>query len=97
MNHGIAYASARTVRAVAMLAVTVMLAVVAGAGVAAQTLTDPNPKTHSSPTPGTVKSLPAQRAKACGTYGDGFVQVPGTGACVKIGGAVTVEGTTHGY
>jgi hypothetical protein len=32
--------------------------------------------------------------KSCSLYGAGFVNVPGTDACIKIGGYVTVEGTT---
>jgi hypothetical protein len=33
--------------------------------------------------------------KSCSTYGAGFVQIPGSDACVKIGGFVAVDGTAH--
>jgi hypothetical protein len=58
----------------------------------AQTLTEPNPQTKIlSPH---AKSLPTARMKSCGLYGAGFVNVPGTDACIKIGGYMTVEGGT---
>lgn len=37
--------------------------------------------------------LPVKRAgtsSACASYGAGFVEVEGTGTCVKIGGAVSI-------
>jgi hypothetical protein len=58
-------------------------------GAAAQTLTDPYPKT-APPRPTATKSR--STAKACSQYGAGFMQVAGTNTCVKIGGYVTVEG-----
>jgi hypothetical protein len=47
------------------------------------------------PAPDAAKSPAAERMKACSAYGAGFVQVPGSDACVKIGGFVTMEGTAH--
>jgi hypothetical protein len=44
-------------------------------------------------TPG--KLLPLKGAatpNSCAGYGPGFVKVDGTGTCVKIGGAIRVEG-----
>ena len=38
---------------------------------------------------------PARRMKSCSTFGAGFVQIPGTDTCVKIGGYVTTEGTVN--
>jgi hypothetical protein len=39
----------------------------------------------------------AAAANACAGYGPGFVKVDGTGTCVKIGGAISVEtGTSVG-
>jgi hypothetical protein len=62
-------------------------------GVVAQTLTDPNPPAKS-PTPKlAAKAHPSAAAKSCSTYGAGFVNVPGTDTCVKIGGWVSVEGS----
>jgi hypothetical protein len=71
-------------------------AAVATAGFArAQTLADPNPPPRRSPPavqPGT-KVKPTARVKSCSAYGAGFVNLPGTDACVKIGGWVEVEGS----
>lgn len=68
--------------------------VVAAPGAAAQTLTDPNPKPRWRPPSHAEKNHAPAAAKACEAYGAGFMQVPGTGACVKIGGFV--EGTVSG-
>jgi hypothetical protein len=73
------------------LAAIVMLAAMASQGVVAQTLTAPK----SPPPPVTAKSSSAERMKSCSAYGAGFVQIPGSDACVKIGGFVTMEGTAR--
>ena len=41
---------------------------------------------------------PAGSSSACAAYGPGFVEVEGTGTCVKVGGAVSIEAgsTSHG-
>jgi Porin subfamily len=61
----------------------------------AQTLTQPSPVTKSPPPDmaksGTAKSARAERAKTCSIYGPGFVNVPGSDACIKIGGYVSTE------
>lgn len=77
------------------LAAIVMLAAMASESVAAQTLTAPNPQPKSHPPPAAAKSSSAERMKSCSAYGAGFVQIPGSDACVKIGGFVTIEGTAH--
>lgn len=77
------------------LAAIAVLAVIASESVAAQTLTAPNPQPKSHPPPGAAKTPSAERMKSCSAYGAGFVQVPGSDACVKIGGFVTMEGTAH--
>ena len=79
-----------TLRAAA--AATIAVAVPAG-GAFAQTLTDPNPPAKWSPPHAAAKSSSAATAKPCTGYGAGFVQVPGTGTCIKIGGWVSVEGS----
>lgn len=59
---------------------------------AAQTLTDPNFRTTTPGRPAALsKSQPSGRAHACSALGAGFVRVPGTDACLKIGGYVTTE------
>ena len=77
---------------VTLLTATATLAVVGASRVGAQTLTAPNPQIKSAPPSATAKSLPVGRVKSCSTYGAGFVSVPGTDACVKIGGSVTMDG-----
>jgi hypothetical protein len=59
-----------------------------------QTLTQPNPpaETKTSPPNGATKSRHAGHLKTCDAYGAGFRNIPGTDACIKIGGGVTVEG-----
>jgi Porin subfamily len=77
------------------LAAIAMLAAMASESVVAQTLTAPTPQPKPSPAPDATKSPSAQRMKSCSAYGAGFVQIPGSDACVKIGGFVTMEGTAH--
>jgi hypothetical protein len=82
--------------AAAIMAMSVTTAVMMAGGAAAQTLTTAKPKTDPMPAPGTTESHAGDRSNACGSFGAGFVQLPGTDACVKVGGTVTVEGTSHG-
>jgi hypothetical protein len=67
-------------------------AIATGASLHAQTLTNPNPPTRTRST----TALPENKQpKPCPAYGPGFVQIPGSDVCVKIGGAVQVQGSTH--
>jgi hypothetical protein len=69
-------------------AATVFLAAASATGATeAQTLSGPNPKTRA-PTASSQQSKPM---KPCPAYGPGFVQVPGSDLCIKIGGSVEVE------
>jgi hypothetical protein len=78
------------------MALTMTLAEALRLGASAQTLIEPNSKPKSQP-PGSAKPQPALRTKACSSFGAGFVQLPGTATCVKIGGYVTIEGgVNHG-
>lgn len=82
----------RRARVRAVIVVQAMtLCQAANSAAIAQTLIEPNsrPKTQ---TPGAAKPQPALRSKACSAFGAGFVQIPGSDTCVKIGGYVTVEG-----
>ena len=74
-----------------IVALTMALCQAATSGAGAQTLIDPNSKSKSQ-SAGSTKPQPALRTKACSAFGAGFVQIPGTDTCVKIGGFVTVEG-----
>jgi len=67
-----------------------MLVLTAGLS-AAQTLTDPNSRTAPAERSTPPKSPASVRAHACSAYGAGFIQLPGTDACVKIGGFVRME------
>jgi hypothetical protein len=77
-------------RAIMTAAVFALTALDASAALA-QTLTQPSPVTKSPPPPGTAKSARTERAKTCSIYGPGFVNVPGSDACIKIGGYVSTE------
>ena len=72
-----------------IVTVNATAAVIAPSTASAQTagasIVSPNvaPKPRSA-TP--AKPTPALRAKPCTAYGDGFVMLPGTDTCVKIGG-----------
>jgi hypothetical protein len=70
-------------------AATMVLAVTLADAARAQTLVDPSSQT-SRPPPA-AKSRPSAKVKSCSEYGAGFVNVPGTDACIKTGGTVTVE------
>jgi hypothetical protein len=70
------------------------------AGVQAQTLIAPGSKA-ASPQPRADEHANAlgykhakKQSNACSDFGLGFVQLPGTDACVRIGGGVTIGGTT---
>lgn len=79
-------------RLIVMIVTTAVLGVVVAPGASAQTLTDPYPKANSSPPTVTTKSRPASKhVKNCSAYGAGFMVMPGTDTCIKIGGSVTVE------
>ena len=80
----------RAVFGPAVLAATIMLALVPGA--AAQSRSEPNLQTKIVPPTAAAKALPNARAKSCSIYGDGFVYAPTTDTCIKIGGYVTIEG-----
>jgi Porin subfamily len=73
-----------------VLATAAALAIVVSPG-AAQTLTQPNSQPKTPPSAVTTQSRPAGHMKTCDTYGAGFRNIPGTDACIKIGGSVTVD------
>jgi Porin subfamily len=72
------------------LATAAVLAIAVSPG-AAQTLTQPNPQTKTPPPAVTTKSRTTGHVKTCDGYGAGFRNIPGTDACLKIGGSVTVD------
>jgi hypothetical protein len=81
---------------VALIAAAIATAGLLSASACAQTLVDPNPPPKRSTPPSiqpTAKAKPAAGVKTCSAYGAGFVNVPGSDACVKIGGWVEGEGS----
>jgi Porin subfamily len=75
-----------------VLATAVALAAAVSSGVA-QTLTQPNPtpRAQTPPPKNTAKARHTGHVKTCDAYGAGFRNIPGTDACIKIGGGVTVD------
>ena len=75
-----------------VLATAAVLAIAISSG-ATQTLTQPGPtpQAKTSPSAVTTKSRSTGHVKTCDAYGAGFRNIPGTDACVKIGGGVTVD------
>ena len=78
-----------------VVVLTITLSEAASSGAIAQTLMEPNPKPKLSQPSGLAKPQSGLRTKSCSGFGAGFVQVPGTDTCVKIGGYVTMEGTLN--
>jgi hypothetical protein len=75
-----------------VLATAVALTAAVSSG-AAQTLTQPNPtpQAETPPPKDAARSRHTGRVKTCDAYGAGFRNIPGTDACIKIGGGVTVD------
>jgi len=76
--------------------IIMVTAVALAAGVSsgvAQTLTQPSPtpQAQTPPPPVATKSRQSGHLKTCDAYGAGFRNIPGTDACIKIGGSVTVD------
>ncbi|HUD87314.1 MAG TPA: porin [Xanthobacteraceae bacterium] len=99
MDRWLAFPSAgKILRTAAIVTAVVMPAAVVASSVAAQTLADPTPTTKSSGRGATAPAPAPERATACATYGAGFVQMPGSDACIKLGGYVTMQsgvGSSH--
>jgi hypothetical protein len=79
----------------------IALAIVLGTGVSAstvfaQSLINPDAAKRPSSPPTSAKSEPARRENSCTVYGAGFVNIPGTDGCVKIGGYVEGTATFQG-
>jgi hypothetical protein len=93
------YLSAHTrlmLRRIALTAAVTISAAVIAPCVIAQTLTQPNGPTKPSPPPPSKKShATAHHEESCSAFGSGFVKVPGTDACIKVGGWVTMGATSR--
>ena len=104
MDRRIALARGRSIlRPAAAAAAAIMAISVWASGALAQTLSDPNSPPKWSPPESSPESSPksaakspaAARVKSCSAYGAGFVNVPGTDTCIKVGGWVRAEGGTR--
>jgi hypothetical protein len=91
MHDPIAHAQAGVTRYGALF--VAMLALLVPVETVAQTLIAPNPKGSSSPV--AAKPEPKKPVSSCSAFGAGFVAIPGTDGCVKIGGSVTSEATAN--
>jgi Porin subfamily len=80
----------RFVHAVVGAAAIVLTAIVAS-GVVAQTLSTPPAPKAPPKSPPPAKSAPLKGATSCSIYGEGFVRLPGSDTCVKVGGYVRTE------
>jgi Porin subfamily len=56
---------------------------------------DPPPPAPG-PQPNIALKAPVEYVRACSMYGAGFYTVPGTDACIKIGGYIRLQGTFNG-
>jgi hypothetical protein len=77
---------------VAAIAAVTVQALVTETSVQAQTLANPTPQPRATATSAPPES---KEPKPCPAYGPGFVQVPGTNTCIKIGGSVQVQGGSN--
>jgi hypothetical protein len=74
-----------------IIAATIALAVATGSAVSAQSLTQPSVAARAPLRPALAKSTHAGRMTSCAMYGAGFINVPGSDVCLKIGGYVQTE------
>jgi len=65
-----------------------------GSNATAQTLTSPNPPARQQQPSIASKPAPDKQAKTCAAFGPGFVTLPGSDICVKIGGWAETEGSS---
>jgi hypothetical protein len=89
MGDRIASAPVRAVAAAAAMLLTVLIT----SGALAQTPASPAAGSKAQPkwSAPVAKSTPAKRAASCSAYGEGFVNVPGTDTCIKLGGYLRSE------
>ena len=93
MDFGPARAPVRLTRRAGAAAALILAVGIATSSALAQTLTQPNPAVRWAPPRRAAKSRPSAHVKSCDAFGAGVVAVPGSDACVKIGGWVSVDGT----
>jgi hypothetical protein len=74
-----------------LLAIAAVAALTIAPGASAQTATTSPPKASSNWSVPAPKSTPAKRTEPCPAYGEGFVKLPGSDTCVRLGGYVRIE------
>jgi hypothetical protein len=83
-------------RCIALTAAVTVAATIIAPCAMGQTLAQPNPPPNKpSPPPSKKFRAGTRHEESCSAFGTGFVKVPGTDACVRIGGWVTIEGTSR--
>lgn len=97
MKHRIAIVSAFALLRVAAAVTAIVLFHLSASDALAGTLTDAKtPSQWSLPPPQALAKSPSTgHLKSCSSYGAGFAAVPGTDACVKVGGFLRAETTVH--
>jgi hypothetical protein len=74
-----------------MAALTMAALTIAPSANAQTATTTSTPKASSNWSVPAPKSTPAKRAEPCPAYGEGFVKLPGSDTCVRLGGYVRIE------
>jgi Porin subfamily len=79
--------------AIAAMATLTMVSLTITPSASAQTATTPTstPKAPSIWSVPAAKSTPVKRAEPCPVYGEGFVKLPGSDTCVRLGGYVRIQ------
>ena len=101
MNNRIVFVPvAAVVRTVAIMVAATIIAAAATSGVVAQTPPSPTGTPKAPPrsfaTPDVTKTAPVKQTRSCSSYGEGFVNVPGTDTCIKAGGYMRTDaGASH--
>jgi hypothetical protein len=88
------------VSTVAVMVAAMIVAAMVASDVVAQTPPSSTaaPKTlpRSFATPNVAKTAPMKQTKSCSSYGEGFINVPGTDTCIKAGGYMRTDaGVNH--
>ena len=99
LNNSIAGISVRSrVGTVAVMVAVTMLAAMVASTVVAQTppsqIAAPKARPNST-TSSTVSKASPPIKKSCAVYGEGFVNVPGTDTCIKLGGYVRSDAVVN--
>lgn len=96
MNRGTARLSALGLLRAAAVATATVLIYFSASDAFAQTLSEAKASEWSLPPPSaTARSPSTGHLRSCSGYGAGFAAIPGTDACVKVGGFTSVETGTY--